>query len=71
MHDGNIICNSAVIIQYLDETFPSPRLTPTEPELQQAMMHWIDLQDKFPMRELMYGNLKAFDRHIKQPFMQS
>lgn len=59
--DGRVITDSATIIKYLDRQFPNPKLTPAEPKLQEKMNNWIDLQDRFPMRELMYGNYRGIE----------
>lgn len=61
IHDGTIITDSAAIIRYLDEQFPQPPLTPAEPLLQEKMKSWINLQNQFPMRELMYGNYRGIE----------
>lgn len=61
VHDGKIICDSLAIIRYIDEAFPDRKLTPNNSKLLSEMNRWIDLQDKFPMRELMYGNMKGID----------
>ncbi|PSN16080.1 hypothetical protein C7293_04300 [filamentous cyanobacterium CCT1] len=60
-HAGQVITDSAVIIQYLDEQFPHFPLTPTALESQAKMQRWIDLQNQFPMREVMYGNYRGLD----------
>lgn len=56
IHNSRILTDSAVIVRYLDENFPEPRLVSTEPESQEAMQNWIELQNQLPMREIMYGN---------------
>ena len=61
IHDGRVVTDSAVIVQYLDEKFPHPKLTPAEPTLQEKMTAWIELQNQFPMRELMYGNFRGIE----------
>jgi glutathione S-transferase len=61
IHDGKVVTDSAVIIRYLDEQFPYPLLTPAEPLLQEKMKGWINLQNQFPMRELMYGNYRGIE----------
>lgn len=61
IHGGKVITDSAVIVRYLDEQFPHPRLTPAEPLLQEKMKGWINLQNQFPMRELMYGNYRGIE----------
>ncbi|HEY2733012.1 MAG TPA: glutathione S-transferase family protein [Polyangiales bacterium] len=41
-HDGQHIWESAVINEYLDEAFPSPRLLPSEPAARAQARIWID-----------------------------
>ncbi|MBD2258533.1 glutathione S-transferase family protein [Pseudanabaena sp. FACHB-2040] len=64
VHNGKVICDSAVIIRHLDQHFPGPKLTPADPALQETMNAWIDRQNRFPMRAIMYGNLKGIDRLV-------
>ncbi|MBD3884568.1 glutathione S-transferase family protein [Phormidium tenue FACHB-886] len=59
LHDDRVITDSAVIVRYLDEHFPHPRLIPIEPTVQEKIDNWINLQNRFPMREIMYGNYKG------------
>ncbi|MBH8553771.1 glutathione S-transferase family protein [Nostocaceae cyanobacterium CENA357] len=61
IHNGQVITDSVMIIRYLDEQFPHPRLIPTEPMLREKMDGWIYLQNQFPMRELMYGNYQGIE----------
>ncbi|MEY4519654.1 MAG: hypothetical protein RLZZ499_2254 [Cyanobacteriota bacterium] len=61
LHDNRVITDSATIIRYLEEQFPHPQLIPAEPVLQEKMEFWIDLQNRFPMRELMYGNYRGIE----------
>ncbi|MBW4687839.1 MAG: glutathione S-transferase family protein [Komarekiella atlantica HA4396-MV6] len=70
VHDGKIICDSATIIRYLDEQFPNPSLIPNELVLQKSMDAWVDLQNHFPMREVMYGNYKGIDGIVLQRSVQ-
>ena len=39
-HDGQIVQGSARILDYLDETFPEPSLTPDDPELRTQALAW-------------------------------
>jgi glutathione S-transferase len=39
-HDGRIIIESTLICEYLDETFPTPRLVPADPYLRARMRLW-------------------------------
>ena len=61
IHNNTVITDSAVIIRYLDEQFQDRILTPVDPKLQEKMNSWIELQNQFPMRELMYGNYRGID----------
>ena len=61
VHNDTAIADSAVIIRYLDEQFRDPTLTPVEPKLREKMNSWIELQNQFPMRELMYGNYQGIN----------
>ena len=70
IHEGRVITDSAVIVQYLDEQFPHPRLTLAEPALQEKMNGWIDLQNRFPMREIMYGNYRGIEGFVLRRSVQ-
>ena len=61
VHGDRVVTNSDTIIRYLDEKFPNPKLTFTEPKLQTQMNNWFDLQNRLPMRELMYGNFQGIE----------
>jgi glutathione S-transferase len=70
IHDGNVIIDSAAIVRYLDEQFPHPPLIPADPLLQKKMSGWIDLQNQFPMRELMYGNYRGIEGAVLRRSVQ-
>jgi len=70
IHDGQVITDSTVIVRYLDAQFPHPKLTPTEPMLQEKMDSWIDLQNQFPMREVMYGNYQGIEGAVLRRSVQ-
>jgi glutathione S-transferase len=70
IHDGKVITDSVAIVRYLDEQFPHPLLTPAEPLLQEKMSYWIDLQNQFPMRELMYGNYRGIEGAVLRRSVQ-
>jgi glutathione S-transferase len=40
VHDGHVVINSACINEYLDEAFPEPRLSPTDPKDRARMRYW-------------------------------
>jgi glutathione S-transferase len=70
IHDDIVVTDSATIIQYLDERFPHPKLTPVELALQEKMRGWIELQNQFPMRELMYGNFRGIEGSVLRRSVQ-
>ena len=39
-HDGQIIQGSAQILDYLEQTFPEPALTPEDPALREQALNW-------------------------------
>ncbi len=46
VHDGKVIIESAVIAEYLDESFPDPPLKPATPEQRAAMRLWTKAVDE-------------------------
>jgi len=79
VHDGRPIYESSAIIQYLDEVFPEPRLTPEDPWLRAQMRAFLTFADmvttpavRYP--SFQYGGLlvkfqqmthEAFERTIR------
>jgi glutathione S-transferase len=48
-HDGTVVTDSSVIIEYLDEIDPSPRdFTPDDPGARAAMRAWMRFIDEMP-----------------------
>jgi glutathione S-transferase len=45
-------------------------LTPAEPVLQETMKRWMDLQNQFPMREMMYGNYQGLEGMVLRRSVQ-
>lgn len=69
--DGDkVICDSVAIMYYLDRKFPNPKLTLAESESQKKMHYWIDLQQHFPMTEIIYSNYKGFDGMVLRKSIQ-
>jgi glutathione S-transferase len=46
VHDGKAITESTLICEYLDDTFPEPRLTPEDPWLRTRMRLWSKTVDE-------------------------
>jgi tetrachloro-p-hydroquinone reductive dehalogenase len=55
--DERTVIDSATIVQYIDQNFDGPTLTPEDPAETKIMQEWIQLQDDFPIRDLTFGNL--------------
>ena len=47
IHDGNVITESTVINEYLDEVFPEVRLVPADPVLRARMRIWNKFVDEY------------------------
>ena len=45
-HDGRIIIESTLICEYLDDSFPAPRLMPTDPYLRTRLRLWSKAVDE-------------------------
>jgi glutathione S-transferase len=48
VHDGNVILDSSVICEYLDEVFPDKPLTPTDPVKRAQMRAWMRFLEEVP-----------------------
>lgn len=70
LHGDRVVTDSATIIRYLEEQFPYPPLIPAELALQEQMNFWIDLQNRFPMREVMYGNYRGIEGAVLRRSVQ-
>jgi glutathione S-transferase len=46
VHDGKPVIESTLICEYIDETFPEPRLVPAEPWLRSQMRLWSKMVDE-------------------------
>src|SRR3990172_12633493 len=46
VHDGQVILESTVICEYLDEVFPKPPLKPTDPHGRAKMRQWTKAVDE-------------------------
>ena len=47
-HDGNVICDSSVICEYLDEVFPQNPLQPQDPVARAHMRTWMRFLEEVP-----------------------
>lgn len=48
VHDGKVIIDSSVILEYLDEVFPDPRLSPVDPARRAQMRAWMRFFEEVP-----------------------
>lgn len=64
---GDTVVTGAVqITTYIDQHFEGPTLVPTEVEARAEVMRWVELQDSFPMRELVYVRSKGMMRWFQR-----
>jgi len=54
-----VVTDSARILEYVDQAFDGPSLTPEDPGERERMAYWIDQQDRARMRELSYATFKG------------
>ncbi len=48
VHDGTVVTDSSVILEYLDEVFPAPSLTPDTPAGRARMRAWMRFLEEVP-----------------------
>jgi glutathione S-transferase len=58
VHDGVPIIESSVILQYLDEVFPEPRLVPADPARRAALRAWLVFVDYVPTPAVRYPSFQ-------------
>ncbi len=74
VHDGVPIIESSVILQYLDEVFPEPRLVPADPARRAALRAWLVFVDHVPTPAVRYpsfqfgGLRKKFEQLTEEEF---
>ncbi len=59
MHDGVPIVDSSVIIEYLDEAFPEPRLSPTDAKARAGMRAWMRYFEEVPTQAIRVPTFNA------------
>jgi glutathione S-transferase len=67
VHDGTPIIDSSVIMEYLDEVFPWPRLSPSDPKKRAEMRAWLRFFEEVPTVAVRYPSYNAaFARHFSE-----
>lgn len=73
IHDGNVIIDSSVIMEYLDEVFPQVRLSPETPLGRAHMRKWLRYFEEVPTPAVRYPSFNrvligGFKRLSKEEF---
>jgi len=67
MHDGHPICDSAVILEYLEDVYPSPALRPADPLQCAKMRVWTHYIDEVPTPATRIPSFHhVFGAHLRQ-----
>lgn len=64
-HDGSIIIDSSVIMEYLDEVFPEDSLTPSNPVTRAKMRKWMRYFEEVPTPAI---RVPSFNRYLSKRF---
>lgn len=72
-HDGAIVIDSSVIMEYLDEVFPEKSLTPSDPIERAKMRKWMRYFEEVPTPSIRVPSFnqylsKRFDKLTQQEF---
>ena len=59
VHDKKEIIDCVNIAIYINNHFPGPHLVPTDERERALMEQWVNLQQRFPERELLYSTLSG------------
>lgn len=66
VHYGEVIIESSVIVEYLDEVFPHVKLSPSDPGGRARMRAWMRFIDEVPTPAVRYPSYnQAFVRHYR------
>jgi len=73
VHDGNVIIDSSVILEYLDEVFPEISMTPDDPVLRAHMRKWLRYFEEIATPAVRYPSfnrvlIHAFRKLAKDKF---
>ena len=65
VHDGTVIIDSSVIIEYLDEVFPEHSLTPDDPAARAHMRKWLRYFEEVPTPAI---RVPSFNQYLSKRF---
>ncbi len=66
VHDGAVIIESSVIVEYLDEVFPELSFTPVDPAGRARMRAWLRFIDEVPTPAVRYPSYnQGFAKHFR------
>lgn len=65
LHDGAVIIDSSVIIEYLDEAFPEQSLTPADPVARAHMRKWLRYFEEVPTPAI---RIPSFNQYLSKRF---
>lgn len=67
VHDGQVVIESSVIAEYLDELFPDISFTPGDPAARARMRAWLRFIDEVPTPAVRYPSYnQAFAKHFRE-----
>jgi glutathione S-transferase len=58
VHEGAVVTDSSVILEYLDEVFPEVKLTPDEPVKRAKMRSWLRFFEEVPTPAVRYPSFE-------------
>ena len=60
VHDGAVILDSSVIMEYLDELFPEPAMVPSDPVARAHMRKWLRYMEEVPTPAVRFPSFQKF-----------
>ena len=60
VHNGAVILDSSVILEYLEDVFPDPSLSPSDPVGRAKMRKWLRYFDAVPTPSIRYPSFNRF-----------
>ncbi len=60
VHDGAVILDSSVIMEYLDEIFPEPAMVPADPIPRAHMRKWLRYMEEVPTPAIRYPSFQKY-----------